>query len=623
MNREDLVKLKEKISKLSRDDKKQRDIYLRNLALGIVQGPLTGYPSIDKVWLKYYGEEVFNGEISQLSIYDLLLNSNKNNDNEVALYYFGKEYTYKELFSKIENVEKCFLSLGVKKGDIVTVAIPNIPENVFCFYALSKIGAIANMIDLRTKGDALVKYINEGNSKVMVASDIFYDNIKDVYKDTDLQKIIITSPSDSLPMVVKKIYRLKNKTLTIEDNKTFISWSNFEKLKYNEKKIDLKIDNKDPVCILHTSGTTGESKGVMLSHYAMNAMVNQYKYIGVNYHTGEKFMNQVPSFLAYNIVLSTHMPLSFGLKIVMLPNYEPEKFAEHIMKYKINHVLAGPADWKNFLDDKRVLKAKLSYLVTMGCGSDKLNDQVKSNINNLIASRGGKNKILEGYGMTELGSAACSSRPNCNISNSVGIPLANTNISIFEDDNECFYNQVGEIHMTSATMMNGYYGKSDMTEDSVYLSSDGNKWIRTGDLGYIDNEGRLYVIGRKKRVILRYDGIKVSPYEIENVIKNIDCIKDCRVVGIDDIYHKMGSLPCPNIIIDKGCKLTNDEVIELVISECRSNLSEKYYFENVAVIEEKFPLTAVGKVDDRALSKRCNELFNNNDKIKKRIKKNN
>lgn len=619
MKKEDLIILKEKISKLSEEDKILRDMYLRDLANGTLAGPSTGYSSIDKPWLKYYEESLFNTKISPLSIYKELMLANKDNLNKTAIYYFGKKYTYQELFSKIDSIAESFLNLGVKQGDIVTIAIPNIPENVFCFYALSKIGAISNMIDLRSKGDALIKYIKEVDSKIMIASDIFYENIKDVYKETNLDKIVITSPADSLPFGVKSLYKSNNPSPKIEDTNTFISWSKFEKLKYNNQ-LEISIDNKAPVCILHTSGTTGSSKGVLLSHYALNAMVNQYKHIGVKYHKGERFMNQVPPFLAYNIVLSTHMPLSFGLNLVMLPNYEPEKFAKHVMKFKINHVLAGPADWKNFLDDEKVLKSKLNYLITMGCGSDKLNDEVKTNINNLIASRGGKNKILEGYGMTELGSAACSCRPNCNIKNSVGIPLANTSIAIFEDDTECLYGQVGEIYITSATAMNGYYNQEDKTKEAMYQSVDGNNWIRTGDLGYIDNEGRLYVIGRKKRVILHYDGIKVSPYEIEDTIKKLPFIKDCRVVGINDTIHKMGSLPCPNIIIEPTCNLTNNEVIEAVLSECRNNLSEKYYFDNVSIIEDEFPLTPVGKIDDIALAKMCNELYNKEeDKIKKRI----
>ena len=619
MKKEDLNLLKEKISKLSEDDKKNRKIYLRDLANGTIAGPPVGYPSIDKPWLKYYDQSMFDTKIFPLSIYKELITANKNNLSKTAIYYFKKQYTYQELFSKIDSIAESFLNLGVKQGDIVTIAIPNIPENIFCFYALSKIGAIANMIDLRSKGETLIKYINEVNSKVMIASDIFYENIKEVYKETNLEKIVITSPSDSLPLVIKGLYRSKNPAPKLEDTNKFITWSKFEKLKYNQE-IKVNIKSKDPVCILHTSGTTGASKGVLLSHYALNAMVNQYKNIGVNYHTGEKFMNQVPPFLAYNIVLSTHMPLSFGLKLVLLPNYEPEKFAENIMKYKINHVLAGPADWKNFLDNDKVLSANLDYLITMGCGSDKLNDDIKTNINNLIASRGGKNKILEGYGMTELGSAACSCKPNCNIKDSVGIPLSNTSISIFDDDQECTYGQIGEIHMTSDTIMNGYYGQDDKTKETMYQSVDGNKWIRTGDLGYIDSEGRLYVIGRKKRIILHYDGIKVSPYEIEDTIKKLPFIKDCRVVGIDDTIHNMGSLPCPNIIIEKNCTLTNDEVIEAVLSECRNNLSEKYYFDNVAIIEDEFPLTPVGKIDDIALAKMCNELYNKVEhKTKKRI----
>ncbi len=608
MNKEDLLKLKKKILELSEEDKKERNKYLRDIVTDKILGPKVGYPEIDKPWLQYYGEEIFDVKVPNISAFDFMHESNLNNLDNVALSYFGNQNLYRELFCKIEEVENCFRNIGVKKGDIVTIAIPNIPENVLIFYALNKIGAISNFIDLRLKEGFLLDAINEVDSKFLVGSDIFLKNIYKVIDQTNLEKVIVTTPSSSLPSIMKYMYNLSHITLKKHDNR-FINWNEFLKNNYPSETTKDKFNGEWPACILHTSGTsTGKSKGVLLSNYALNSMAMQYRYIGIDYKKEDRFMNQVPPFLAYNIILSTHMPLCMGMDIVMLPNYEPEKFAKHVMQYKINHVLAGPADWTNFLDNKKVREEDLSYLSTMGSGSDKINNEIKNKINNLIASRGGKHKILEGYGMTEVGSAACSSLRNVNVENSVGVPLPFMNIGIFDPDTleELSYNNEGEICIKGPTMMDCYYNNEEATMEALREHDDGSIWVHTGDLGRLDDNGVLYFMGRLKRLIIRYDGIKISPSDIENVVDEIPYVKDCCVVGIDDVEHNSGSVSCINVIPDETNNLTEEELKSLIIELCNQKLTPKYCIKKINVMSE-FPLTPVGKVDYKKLEKICNE----------------
>ena len=617
MKKEDLIELKKKVLELSDAEKKKRDIYLRDIATDKILGPLTGYPEIDKPWLQFYGENVFDAKVPNISAYDFMFESNRDNLDNVALCYFENKFTYRELFNKIAEVENCFRNMGVKNGDIVTIAIPNIPENVFIFYALNKIGAVANFIDLRLKEDFLLDAINEVGSKILVGSDLFLKNIRKVIDQTDLEKVIVTTPSSSLPSIAKQIYNLSHITFKIHDDR-FVYWNDFLKYNYPIANKEDKAGGEYSACILHTSGTsTGKSKGVLLSNYALNSMAMQYRYIGIDYKKEDRFMNQVPPFLAYNIILSTHMPLCMGMNIVMLPNYEPEKFAKHVMQYNINHVLAGPADWTNFLDNKKVKEADLSYLSTMGSGSDKINNEIKNKINNLIASRGGKNKILEGYGMTEVGSAACSSLRNVNVENSVGVPLPFMTIGIFDPDTleELTYRSEGEICIKGPTMMDGYYNNQEATLNALRKHDDGSIWVHTGDLGRIDEKGVLYFMGRLKRLIIRYDGIKISPSDIENVVDEIPNVKDCCVVGIDDLEHNSGSVSCVNVVPDEENTLSDSELKDLIMKECNQKLTSKYSIKDINIMSE-FPLTPVGKVDYRKLEKICNEK---NKKILKKI----
>lgn len=606
MNKEDLIKLKEKIYELSDEEKTKRDKYLRDISVGILYGPQVGYPEIDKPWLQFYDEKLFEVTVPNMSAYDFMAKSNKDNMENVALYYFGKKYTYKDLIDNIAKTEDALRANGVEKGDVVTIAIPNVPENVFIFYALNKIGAIANMVDLRLKEDLLVNAITGVNSKLMFGCDLFLENINSIIDKTNLEKVVVVSPADSLPPLVKQLYKLSDKTKKIENPK-FQMWKDFSLEKPKYEVIREVVDGNTDACILYTSGTSGLPKGVIHTNNTFNNMATQIKYLNVDYVKGERFMNQVPPFLAYNLILSTHMPLSLGLDIIMLPNYEPDKFAEHVMKYKINHVLAGPADWTNFLENDNVNRKNLSHLKLMASGSDKINSKTKDDINAKISSRGGEHRVLEGYGQTEVGSAAVTNLPNLDVRDSVGVPYPKMSVAIFDDDNnELPYGSIGNICITGPTMMSGYYNNEEETKETMQKHADGTVWIHTGDIGYMDERGVLFLKGRKKRLIIRHDGIKISPLDIEKVLDGLDCVCASCVVGVDDLKHGSGHVPYVNVVKSPDTNLTDNQIIEAIKEECSKKLTEKYCIDKIEILDE-FPLTPVGKVDYRKLEKICNE----------------
>lgn len=606
MNKEDLIKLKEKIYELSNEEKTKRDKYLRDISVGILYGPQVGYPEIDKPWLQFYDEKLFEVTVPNMSAYDFMAKSNKDNMENVALYYFGKKYTYKDLIDNIAKTEDALRANGVEKGDVVTIAIPNVPENVFIFYALNKIGAIANMVDLRLKEDLLVNAITGVNSKLMFGCDLFLENINSIIDKTNLEKVVVVSPADSLPPLVKQLYKLSDKTKKIENPK-FQMWKDFSLEKPKYEVIREVVDGNTDACILYTSGTSGLPKGVIHTNNTFNNMATQIKYLNVDYVKGERFMNQVPPFLAYNLILSTHMPLSLGLDIIMLPNYEPDKFAEHVMKYKINHVLAGPADWTNFLENDNVNRKNLSHLKLMASGSDKINSKTKDDINAKISSRGGEHRVLEGYGQTEVGSAAVTNLPNLDVRDSVGVPYPKMSVAIFDDDNnELPYGSIGNICITGPTMMSGYYNNEEETKETMQKHADGTVWVHTGDIGYMDERGVLFLKGRKKRLIIRHDGIKISPSDIEKVLDGLDCVCASCVVGVDDLKHGSGHVPYVNVVKSPDTNLTDNQIIEAIKEECSKKLTEKYCIDKIEILDE-FPLTPVGKVDYRKLEKICNE----------------
>ena len=577
---------------------------------------MTGFASIDKPWLKYY-KSLDNFEIPRMTIYDSLKKVCLENSDNEALYYFGTRISYGKLLEKIDTVANAFLEKGVKKGDVVSLALPNIPENTICIYALNKIGAMVNSIDLTARGEDLIRYLNEANSQLLVASDVFIDNVDEALSKTFVKKVIVASPSDSLPPVLKQLYKLKNKKNIPADDKHEL-WFDFEKCgKKSLKYFKDEYSENNGIIILHTSGTTGIPKGVVLTNENFNAMYMQYENCGLEFKPNDKFLNQVPPFLAYNIVMATHLPFMLKMRIVMLPDYQPSKFAKNVMKYKINHVVAGPADWNNFREKKHTIK-DVSYLKTLASGSDKMDAAHKNEVNEILRQHNCQYKVIEGYGQTEGGCADSTNLPQCYVENSVGIPLPQMTFCIYDNeaDKELKYDEEGEICIYGPTLMKEYYNNSLATSEALRVHSDGKLWLHTGDLGKINKDGVVFVTGRLKRIIVRYDGIKVSPFKIENIIKKNPNVEDCCVVGIFDDENERGAIPIANIVLKKDTLVDSTQILLDIEKQCKSELGDRY-LPREYLIQDKLPLTQVGKIDYRELETQNYQLLKGKVLIKK------
>lgn len=566
-------------------------------------------PSFDKPWQKFYTEEAIKAVLPECTMYEYLCECSRGVLDDVAIKYIAIKYiaskiTYRELLKNIDKTAEAFSSMGVRKGDIVTLALPNIPENIYAVYALNKIGAIANLIDLRTKGKDLLHYYSEVDAQIVVACDLFLKNTLDIVDQTNIKKIIVASPFDSLPALIRCAAKLKAKTKKLKPGELLITWKDFVKMKGDAKVMPHKGSIHDPVCILHTSGTTGTPKGVMLPNRSFNSMVVQYRHCGLDFNPNETFFNEVPPFLAYNVVMAVHLPLCLHLQVILMPDYHPDKFVQNMIKYKPNHVIAGPANWNNFMDDPDAYRHDFSFLKTMASGGDAMVDKNKQAVNRMLEKQGCKHKIIEGYGMTEIASAACTNLPQCDVPNSVGIPLPLTSFCIYDNDtnSELPCNTTGEICMTGPTLMLGYYGKENETNAIMQRHSDGKLWIHSGDLGYISDDGVVFVVGRLKRIFVRHDGIKLYPFKMEQLILKDERIAECCVVGSPDVQHGHGQIPIAFISIKQDAKDTPEVIRTEVEAYCRSQTNDGYSPAEYNVID-RLPRTPNGKVDYRALEK--------------------
>ena len=557
--------------------------------------------SAAKPWLKYYSKEDITEQLPKCSLYDYLYRNNKNHLGDIAISYFDNEISFGELFENIRETARAYLSLGVKAGDIVTVCSVTTPEIVYSFYAMDLIGAVPNMVDPRTSVDGIHEYISEVGSKLVCTLDAAYPKIREAIRGTDVKKIVVASPSDSLSPIQRAFYRIK----TRDSNKyasDCVKWGDFIKNGAGAVLKPVPYSSNHCGTIVHTGGTTGSPKGVMLSDDAFNALAFMYGKAKIDFRRQQKFLNVMPPFIAYGFSCGVHMPLSLGVTSVIIPNLDPKDLAGLILKYKPAHMTGVPLHFQVLSTDKRMKKADLSHLVNSGSGGDAITVGAEEEVNSFLRSHGSKYALAKGYGMTELCSSTCTCMGELNKPGSVGIPLVRNTVASFEPgtDNELNIGERGEICITGPTMMLGYYGKPEETANLLRKHSDGRVWAHTGDIGYIDQDGFVFIDARIKRMIIRHDGFKIFPSMIENVISLHPAVENCSVVATPNKDQPRGFLPYVHLVLKKDVRENQKQVKAEIIELCRQKLPE--YMQPVGYkFCESLYYTPVGKVDYRKL----------------------
>ncbi len=567
----------------------------------------TGYPSIDKPWLKYYTQEQIKETIPPCRIYDYLWMENKDYLDDIALNYYDREITYGQVFDNIEQTAKAFLGIGITEGDIVPVISVTIPETIYALYALNRIGAVANMIDPRTSVQGIREYILEVDAKFVIVIDAVCKKIMEAVDNTSVGQVIIMSPSDSLPLVKKLLFKL-TKRGDVGNEEKIITWSDFLSYGKDREVIDAKFRSSNCAVIVHTGGTTGMPKGVMLSNENFNEMVFSFANNGLSFDRGKVLLSIMPPFIAYGIVNGIHVVLCRGMQIVLVPQFDPEQMDNLVLKYRPSHMLATPTHYDTLLYSKKIKEnMDLSFIDVAGIGGDGLSEKNETRLKAFFSEHNCRHAVLKGYGMTEVSAAACATRPEQNALGSVGLPFVKVIISAFKQgtDKELKYGETGELCIFSPSTMVGYYGNLEETQKILRTHSDGRKWIHTGDLGYVDEDGNVFVIGRMKRMIVRFDGFKVFPTMIETVIRQCDDIKDCCAVGTDDVIHSQGQLPVVFAVLKFDMKKQVGEVLDELKGLCEAELPEYAQPAEIRFIPD-MPVTSIGKVDYRKLEEMAN-----------------
>ena len=559
------------------------------------------YASQAKPWLKYYDQKFIDQTLPALSAFEYVCQRSKNHLNDTALEYYGRKFTYADLIVNVKKTAAALRGAGVKKGDIITVVSIMTPEIIALFYAADMMGATLNLVDPRYSVEGIREYIEEVDSHLLVCLNVVYERCRQAAKRTNVEKVIVLSPADSLPPVMAVGYKLT----TPDKNKyasNVIRWKQFIKGGEGQSTAAEPYDPDHACVVVHTGGTTGSPKGVMLTDDCFNGIALQFQAYPKLFHRGQKLMNVMPPFIAYGFACGIHLPLVLGFTVVIIPNLDPAKLGSLVLKHKPEHMFGVPTHYQQLAADPKLRDKDLSFIINYAAGGDSLSRGAEQTVNDFLAAHGARYPIAKGYGMTEVSSAATVAAGLDNKPGSVGIPMVNTVVAAFEPgtDQELPIGQRGELCISGPCLMKGYYNKADETAMILRRHPDGRIWVHTGDMGYLDEDGFVFLDSRIKRMIIRHDGFKVFPSMIENVVSRHPAVHQCSVVGCADKDHVQGRLPFVYIVLKADTTAKKKQVIRELERMCAEELPE--YVQPVAYkFISSMPMTPVGKVDYRQL----------------------
>ena len=552
-------------------------------------------------WKDHLGEVPFHLDYFEGSMFEAVAAIAEKHPNNVAFDFMGRSTTYKALVKEIEQCAKALKTIGVREGDRVTIAMPNCPQAIQMFYAVNLVGGICNMIHPLSAEKEIEFYLNASESVTAITLDQFYNKFENIRHNTKVVNIIIASIKDELSKPVKAGYMLTEvrKVKKIPDEAPVISWKDFLHLSchcfYNYK---VERKGSDPAVILYSGGTTGTTKGILLSNKNFNALGQQVIAANPMFRVGDKMLAAMPLFHGFGLGVCVHTMLSQGGRCILIPRFTAETYAKQIVKYKCSFIAGVPTLYEALLRLPSMENADLSSLKGVFSGGDSLSIELKKKFDKFLYDHNAKIQIREGFGTTECVTASCLTPPHMAKEGSIGLPFPDTYYKIVEPgtDKEVPYGTEGEILIAGPTVMMEYVGHPEETAQTLRKHDDGLTWIYTGDLGTMDDEGFIYFRGRAKRMIIT-SGYNVYPGQLENIIDAHEFVHMSCVIGVPDPY-KMQKVKA-FVMLKPGIP-ANDDTKEAILAYCRKNIA-KYAMPYDIEFRAELPKTLVGKVAYRKL----------------------
>ncbi|MCL1896156.1 MAG: AMP-binding protein [Clostridiales bacterium] len=552
-------------------------------------------------WLAYYQDVPHNLDYPQGSMFDLISKTARLYPDHIAYSFMGSHTTYKSFVEQVHSVAKAFYAAGIREGQRVTLCLPNVPQTVMCFYALNLIGAVSNMIHPLSSEGEIAFYLRDSESVAAVTLDQFYGKFAAARKEYDLPKLIIASIADALSPIKRLGFKLTQgrKIPAIPAGADVIRWSDFHLAgqSYQGQYICPR-KGSDAAAILYSGGTTGTTKGILLSNLNFNALAMQTVAMGQCLEPGKAMLCIMPMFHGFGLGICIHAMLYYGCRCILIPRFNAASYAELLRKEKPNYIAGVPTLFEALLRNPDMDGVDLSCLMGVFSGGDSLSVELKKKVDIFLKEHKASVEIREGYGTTESVTASCLTPYNTAREGSIGIPLPDTYFKIVAvgTQRELPYGQEGEICMTGPTLMMGYVNQPEETAQTLQTHEDGQVWLHTGDLGLMDAEGFVYFRQRIKRMIIS-SGYSIYPSQLENVIDAHESVLMSCVIGVPDPIkvQKVKAFVMLKPGVDDEAK-----ALDSLWDHCRHHIA-KYSLPYEIALRDDLPKTLVGKVAYKVL----------------------
>lgn len=569
-------------------------------------GRQTGYPSVDKPWMRYYSSDLLNEAPPKCTVYQTVYNNNKDYLKDDAINYFGNHISYAQMFANIDKCTKSLKHIGIKRGDFVTLCTAGVPEAIYLVLACSRIGAIANFINPLFTKEQMLERINETEASWIFVLDEMYRFVEEVIPKTCVENVVIIPVTNSIPRILSQFLYVKSKARHILKQKhqkeTYFSYNTFVEMGRNEmEKMDDAYITDTPAVMVYSSGTTGASKGILLTNESINAIIQNYKRDTFYGKRTDTFLSMIPVWFSTGIVLSVIMPLAHGVCVIPEPMFSKESFAKDLMKYKPTLTLTATSLWMYVATAEETKNIDLSNMIYPSTGGEKISEKDERMLNDFLKSHGCKVQLLKGYGMCELGSEVTGTTAAVGYTSkigSTGYPILNAIVSAFDitTDEELTYGKHGEIRVCTPARMKEYYKNPKATNEFFKTDSEGRIWGCTGDIGYVDEDGEVFILGRAADHYQRENGEIIYLFDIEDIILRDEAASQCKVV---DTEIDGNTVLVGHIVLRDGY---DEAILKRIDSTLRANLPD-YMVPDYYKIRQSMPVHSNGKRDVGALKR--------------------
>lgn len=552
-------------------------------------------------WRRFYGDTPATLDYPSCSVYSLVSQTAQASPALWAYEFMGKKTTYRDFHRRILRTAQALWALGIRPGDRFTICMPNAPQAVDCFYALSCIGAVANMVHPLSAPEELAFYLNISHSRGVLILDQFCGKLAQIIqKVQEPLKVVVASVADELPLPARVGFRLTQGRKIPKPTLPHVPWKSFLAAGEGVLVAPYNAKPEEPAVILYSGGTTGATKGILLSNRNLNALALQT--IAASGCKGSiaglKMLSVMPLFHGFGLGIGIHTALVGGAMCILVPRFSVKTYAKTLLKKKPNFIPGVPTLFEALLRADGMEGADLSFLVGMFSGGDTLSVELKRKVDTFLKAHGATIQIREGYGTTECVTASCLTPVDCAREGSIGVPFPDTYYKIVAvgTTREVEPGQDGEICVSGPTVMLGYLDNPEETAQALRRHEDGKIWLHTGDLGRMDADGFVYFRQRLKRIIIT-SGYNVYPSQLENIIDSHEKVLMSCVIGVKDPYkmQKVKAFVVPAAGVEPSEALKQE-----LLAHCRQRIA-KYAMPYDIEFRQELPKTLVGKVDYRKL----------------------